>query len=307
MTIAAAAQPVSREVEATVADGTLRGTLLAPAAASKAAAVIVAGSGPTDRNGNSPLGISASTYRMLAEALAERGVATVRYDKRGIGGSAAVAPDANAVTVAAFAGDAAAWIEVARREVGTPCAWLVGHSEGGLMSLVAAQDNASVCGLVLLSAPGRRFGDLLRDQLWSNPANWFLMSDALRAIAALERGEKVDVSGMHEALQRLFYPGVQGYLIDLFSRDPAALAAAETRPMLIVQGGNDIQVKRLDFDALAAAQPKAETLFMLAMNHVLKDVPENDPAANIGSYSNPDLPLAAGLADELATFLTRRR
>jgi pimeloyl-ACP methyl ester carboxylesterase len=198
-------------------------------------------------------------------------------------------------------------VEVARREAGALCAWLVGHSEGGLTSLVAAKDNASVCGLVLVSAPGRRFADLLRDQLWSNPANWFLMPDALRAIAALERGEKVDVSGMHEALQRLFYPGVQDYLVDLFSHDPAALAAAETRPMLIVQGGNDIQVKRADFDALAAAQPAAETLFLPPMNHVLKDVPDNDPAANIGSYSDPGLPLAAGLAEGIAAFVTKPR
>lgn len=307
MTIAAAAQPVSRDVEAAVADGTLRGTLLAPAGAPRASAVIVAGSGPTDRNGNSPLGISASTYRLLAEALAARGVAAVRYDKRGIAGSAAGFANPNDVTVRDFAGDAAAWVEVARRETGVPCAWLIGHSEGGLMSLVAARDNAGVCGLVLIAAPGRRFADVLRDQLWSNPANWFLMPDALRAIAALERGEKVDVSGMHDALQRLFYPEVQGYLIDLFGYDPAALAAAETKPMLLVQGGNDIQVKRADFDALTAAQPKAETLFMLAMNHVLKDVPADDPAANFGSYSNPDLPLAAGLADELSAFLARQR
>ncbi len=302
MTTAAGAGPVSRAVETAVPDGVLRGTLLAPAGDAKAVAVIVAGSGPTDRDGNSPLGISASTYRMLAEALAERGIASIRYDKRGLAGSAEGFGDPNAVTVADFAGDAAAWVETARRETGLPCGWLVGHSEGGLVSLVAARGNAAVCGLVLLAAPGRRFGDLLRDQLWSNPANWFLMPAALAAIAALERGERVDVSGMHEALRGLFYPGVQDYLIDLFGYDPAALVRAGTEPMMIVQGGNDIQVKRADFEALAAARPAA-ALFLPAMNHVLKDVPENDPATNFGSYSNPDLPLAAGLADGVAAFI----
>jgi predicted alpha/beta hydrolase len=124
MTVSSAAQPVSRDVEATVPDGTLRGTWLAPAGAPGAAAVIVAGSGPTDRDGNSPLGISASTYRMLAEALGAQGIATVRYDKRGLGGSANVAPDANAVTVAAFAGDAApGWRSRAARRARSAHGW----------------------------------------------------------------------------------------------------------------------------------------------------------------------------------------
>lgn len=304
---ASAAEPTAREVEAAVPDGPLRGTLLVPAGETRALAVIVPGSGPTDRDGNSPLGISASTYRMLADALAGYGVATLRYDKRGIGASTGTFADPNAITVADIAGDALAMAAAALKETGAGCVWLAGHSEGGLLSLVAAAGRRDICGLVLIAAPGRRLSDILRDQLWSNPANWFLMPDALRAIAALENGERVDVSGFHAALQGLFHPSVQGFLIDLFRHDPAALAAAETKPMLIAQGGRDIQVKLADYEALRAAQPGAQALFLPAMNHVLKDVPENDPAANYASYSNPELPLSEGLAEGIAGFLTRRR
>jgi len=296
-------------VEAEVENGPLRGTLLAPDGAAKAAIVIIPGSGPTDRDGNNPLGVDASYLKMLAEALAARSVASIRIDKRGMFGSRGTFPDPNAVTFDDYAADALAWVAVAKEKAGVDCVWLAGHSEGGLVALVAAQEaGAALCGLVLLAAPGRKMGVVLAEQLRANPANAAILDEALDAIASLERGERVDAAGLDPSLQGLFFsPAIQDFLIDAFARDPAALIADVTLPVLIVQGGADLQVNAADAEALARAQPKAEHVVLPGMNHVLKAVPEGDTAANLAVYGDPSLPLAPGLAEAVANFILRER
>lgn len=297
------------QVEAQVENGPLSGTLLMPAdGAPRAAIVIVPGSGPTDRDGNNPLGITASYLKMLAEALAADGIASIRIDKRGMFASAGTFPDPNAVTIADYAGDALAWVEVAREKTGAGCAWLVGHSEGGLVALAAAQGaGPPLCGLVLVAAPGRPMGVILREQLRANPANAPFLGEALAAIEALERGDRVDVSGLHPAMQAMFAPPVQDFLADAFAHDPAALVARVEIPVLVVQGDADLQVSVGDADALARAQPEARRTIIPGMNHVLKRAPAGDIAANLATYGDPALPLAPGLAEAIADFVTGGR
>jgi pimeloyl-ACP methyl ester carboxylesterase len=269
--------------------------------------VIIPGSGPTDRDGNNPLGVAAAPYRLLAEALAGKGVSTLRVDKRGMFGSKAAVTDANAITIADYAHDMGAWARVVRKHAGVSCVWLLGHSEGGLVALVAAQAPADICGVVLVSAPGRKMSDILREQLRANPANAPVLDDAMTAIEALEEGKRVDVSAMHPALQSLFAPQVQSFLLDMFAKDPAALASKVTKPMLIVSGGRDIQVSEVDARALAAAQAKATLKTIPPMNHVLKDVATDDRAANMATYSDPSLPVNARLVETIAGFVRTQR
>ena len=161
--------------------------------------LIIPGSGPTDRDGNNPLGVKAATYRLLAEGLAERGIGTVRIDKRGMFASAAAVADGNAVTIDDYVADVGAWIGAIRKETGVSCVWLLGHSEGGLVALAAAQKLPDICGLVLVSAAGRPLGDVLRTQLQANPANAPILPQAMAAIESLEAGKHFDVAGMHPA------------------------------------------------------------------------------------------------------------
>ncbi len=296
------------EVEAQVENGPLGGTLAIPDGPVHAAMVIIPGSGPTDRNGDNPLGVNAGYLKMLAPALAGHGIASIRIDKRGLFASRGQFGDANAVTFDDYAGDALAWVEVAKERIEADCAWLAGHSEGGLVALIAAgKGDPSLCGLVLVTTPGRPMDTVLREQLRANPANAPLLDDALAAIDALERGERVDVSGFHPAVQTMFAPAIQGFLIDAFSRDPAALIAGLKLPVLVIDGDEDMQVARADADALSRALPAAERVTIPGMNHVLKQVAKGDPAANLAAYGDPSLPLAPGLADAIGDFVLRRR
>ena len=298
----AAAAPVETFVEAQGPSGLLKGTMLAPGDAAKAPLVlIIPGSGPTDRDGDSPLGVKAASYRLLAEALAGEGVASARIDKRGMFASAG-AGDPNHVTMAAYAQDVHAWAQTLRRQTGAPCIWLLGHSEGGLVALVAAQSPADICGLVLVAASGRPFAETLREQLKANPAAAPFLAQALPAIDKLAAGQHVDTSGMDPALLTLFHPAVQDFMIDEMSYDPGKLLAAYTGPVLVLQGDTDLQVAVTDAQRLAAARPAVKLVLFPGVNHVLKAAPL-DRGANMATYADPSLPLAPGIADTIAAFV----
>lgn len=294
------AQPL--DIAAAGPTGELRGSYFAPAPG-RPVVLIIPGSGPTDRDGNSPLGVRAAPYRLLAEALAIRGIGSVRIDKRGMFGSSSAAADPNDVTIAAYAQDVAAWVDAARQHSGAACIWLLGHSEGGLVALVAGQSNPAICGVIAVSAAGRPLGIILREQLAAQLTGTPLLDPAFAAIARLEAGYRVEPADIPTPLARLFAPAVQGFLIDYMARDPSALAASLAVPLLIVQGDTDIQVRVADAQALAAANLHARLVIARGINHVLKAVPANDRAANIASYGNADLPIDAVVVAAIADFL----
>lgn len=300
----AAAAAAAIPVTAPGPQGPLEGTYLD--AGKKAPVVlIIPGSGPTDRDGNSPLGLIAEPYRLLAEALADKGVSSVRIDKRGMFGSKAAIADPDKVTISDYATDTHNWVTAIRKRTGVPCVWVLGHSEGSLVALVAGQQPQGICGVILVSGAGRKLSDILREQLRANPANAPLLDSAMAALDTLDKGQHVDVTGMNPALLRLFAPQVQDFLIDEIHRDPAKLAASIKLPLLIIQGERDIQVSVADAKALAAAQPRAKLILIPAMNHVLKDVASDDRAANIATYTDPSLPVDSTLVDAIVSFVKR--
>lgn len=295
--------PVSTPVTLPSEPAPLHGTLLTPSAGTRAAALIIAGSGPTDRDGNSGLGVSASSYRLLAEGLAVHGVATVRNDKRGVGESAAALTSEAELVFTDYGDDARAWAAETARLTGQPCAWLIGHSEGALVALTAAAGgDDAVCGLVLLSGAGRPIGAVLREQLATAPEP--LLGQALAILAELEAGRPV--ADVPPQLAALFRPSVQPYMISWLPLDPAALVAAYDGPVMIGQGTTDIQVGLPDAQAMAAARPDARLVVWEGVNHLLKIAPA-DRAANAATYRDPTLPLAPGVVEDVAAFILRER
>lgn len=283
----------------------LAGTFAGEAGSGTPGIVILPGSGPTDRDGNTPMVVQASTYRLLAQELAASGIPSIRIDKRGLFGSAKAIPNPNEVSIDDYAGDALAWAARMREETGANCAWLLGHSEGGLIALAAAVSAPQgLCGVILAASPGRPVGEVLREQVAANLANGPLMDEFDKHVTTLASGKRIE-GPVHPGLAPLFGPQIQTYMISLLTQDPAANIAGLTLPVLILQGTEDLQVTLADGRALAAAQSKAWLVIFTGANHMLKTVEEGDRAANLASYSDPDLPLAKGLTHAIVTFVER--
>lgn len=281
--------------------GALEGTLLSAPDNTAPIVLIVPGSGPTNRDGNSPLGIQAAPYRLLAEGLAAHGVSSLRVDKRGLFGSRAAVPDPNRVTMQDYASDVRLWMGRLSQLDRTRCAWLLGHSEGGLVSLLAAQDGSGLCGVILIATPGRPLGQVLRSQLEQNPANKPLLPSAYNIIESLEQGRSVvDVP---LSLQPLFRTEVQDYIMSGLKLDPQRLVSNLDLPVLIIQGGNDLQVETRDAQALKTAKPEAVLVIIPDANHVLKSIPGGDRDDNLKAYGDPSRPLADGIIEAISSMV----
>ena len=161
--------PVETAVTAEIPSGTLHATRI-DVRPDAPMVLIIAGSGPTDGDGNNPLMGKPASYKMLAVGLAARGISSIRPDKRGIGQSAGAMTNAADLTLYDFADDTRAWVDAELARSGRSCVWLAGHSEGGLLALITAtRDKAGLCGLILLAAPGRPMRDVLDEQFNNLP------------------------------------------------------------------------------------------------------------------------------------------
>ncbi len=280
--------------------GPLQGSLLCPSSpAPWPAVLLISGSGPTDRNGNT-VGLPGpnNSLKLLAEALAQRGIASVRYDKRGVGGSRGALTSEAALRFDMLADDAAQWVRQMRLDHRFSSITVAGHSEGSLLGMLATE-RAKADAYVSLEGPGRSAMTVLHEQLTARaPAALAQQSD--RIMAELSAGRTVD--SVPPELAALFRPSVQPYLISWFKYDPAQELAKLTVPVLIVQGTTDIQVSVQDAHNLSTAVPRAQAVIIDGMNHVLKLVPA-DMTAQVKSYSEPSLPIAPQLVDAVATFV----
>lgn len=297
-----------REVEVECHWGKISATIDAPAEGANTAVLIVAGSGPTDRNGNSAAGLNTYSYKMLGEALAEDGYAVMRYDKRGVGLSSIPAEDVPNLVFEDYIDDARTCVEFLRAE-GFERVVVAGHSEGGLVALVlAAEQECCLDGVVLLCAPGYNMAEILNYQLSQQlvPAYMGLMVKSTNIISSLKAGKMVAQEDIPSELIGLFHPMVQPFLISNMRYEPTELAAQCRVPMLIVSGGRDVQVSLANGKRILEAQPAAEHVVFENMTHVLKDADTSDRVMQVMSiYTNANLALTEALAPSISKFLNK--
>jgi alpha-beta hydrolase superfamily lysophospholipase len=299
-TTAWAGQPRQMPEQLKTATGTLYGTLELPARESSfPVALIVPGSGPIDRDGNEMrLGVHTDCYRLLAAALARNGIASLRYDKRGIAESAQAGQSESKLRLSDYVQDAAAWGRQLRADRRFSTLTIIGHSEGSLIGMLAAHD-IHASGFVSIAGAGERAPVLLRRQLKPRlPPDSYAQAKSI--IASLEHGKTV--AKVPAALQALFRPRVQPYLISWFRYDPRQEISKLAMPVLIVQGKRDLQADVADSRALAKADPAARLVLIPKMNHVLKDVGQSLDD-NMAAYKNPKLPIDPVLVGALDKFI----
>ncbi|TQR17822.1 alpha/beta hydrolase [Psychrobacillus soli] len=289
-----------RLVEVKVEGGAMSGQLEIPSGEGPfPVMVIIAGSGPTDRNGNSiALPGKNNSLKMLAEDLAAEGVATIRYDKRGVGKNASLAGKEEDLRFDQYIDDAAAWVQFAKEDERFSKVGIIGHSEGSLIGMVASQ-KANADAFISIAGAGRPIEQVLLEQLKAQfPAN--LMEESTNILEKLKQGEQVKT--VSSELQSLFRQSVQPYMISWLQYDPAEQLQKLNKPILLVNGNLDIQVPVKDAELLHEAKKDSDLLIVDKMNHILKEAPA-DREGNIATYSNPDLPLATGLIDGIVEFL----
>ena len=290
---------LQRPISLDTGNGELFGSLLLPKSDTPVPVVLIlAGSGPTDRDGNNPDGGRNDSLKRLAWVLAKHNIASVRYDKRGVAASLAATPDERNLSVEAYVNDAVAWGQKLKSDPRFGPLILLGHSEGALIATLAAP-RTDAAALISLSGSARPVDQVIREQLArSLPPPLMLRSNEL--LDSLKAGHTD--ANVPAPLQPIFRPSVQPYLISLFRQDPAKAFAQLKIPALIVQGSNDMQVGVGDAQALKAAKPDAELAVIDGMNHVMRIVPA-DVKRQLASYKDPQLPLAAELGSKLIAFI----
>jgi len=284
-------QPATSEpVELAAGPGTVYGTLLLPSHAKGRVPVVllISGSGPTDRDGNSTmLPGPNNSLKLLAEGLAANGIASLRYDKRGIGASAKAMAAESDIRFDNYVDDAATLCERLRNDKRFSGVVIAGHSEGSLIGMIAAK-RCKAAGFVSIAGVGQPAADVLRTQLKTQlPPELAAKNEAV--LQALEQGKRPESTPPE--LETLYRQSVQPYLISWFKYNPAKEIASLTVPTLLIQGTTDIQVSVDDAKMLAAADPNAKLLMVVGMNHLMKEVAA-DRHSQLSSYSDPTLPLA---------------
>ncbi|PYB85449.1 MULTISPECIES: alpha/beta hydrolase [Pseudomonas] len=295
----AAPTVLQRPIDLDTGQGVLHGSLLLPQQATPPPVVlIIAGSGPTDRDGNNPASGRLDNLKRLALLLAGEHIASVRFDKRGVAASQPATPDERDLSVERYVADVVAWGRALKQDPRFGPLILVGHSEGALIASLAAEQ-AGASAVITLAGSGRPVADVLREQLAQRlpPAQ---LPAGVALIDRLQAGQtSLDVPA---PLRQVFRPSVQPYLITLLHQDPAAAFARLKVPALIVQGRNDIQVEVADAERLKAAKPDAQLALIDGMNHVLRISPR-DMSQQRDSYRNPELPLARELGERIVLFI----
>lgn len=290
--------PVETRIKIDAGELQLGASLLVPPTQNKVPVVlIVAGSGATDRDGNNiKMGLHTDSYKLLADSLARYGIASLRYDKRGVGESKMTVPSGRPRLYDDEVQDAVRCAQYLQKDSRFSILVVAGHSQGALTGLLAI-GNADK--YISLAGIGKRGSESIREQLRNQPP--MVVENANRILDSLVAGH--DVHNVPAYLNSLFAPSQQPYTKSWFRYDPATEISKLKIPSLIIQGTNDFQIPVEDAQRLAAHCPAARLIVIKNMNHLFRII-TGPLQENQQSYSQPGLPLSAELVREVAGFVT---
>ena len=274
--------------------GNIEGTLLVPSKKNAPLVLIIAGSGPTDRDGNSG-SLKNNSLKMLAQGLYDNNIASLRFDKRGVAGS--LSAYKSELRFEDYINDVEQWTKVLKNDSRFSSVIILGHSEGSLIGMIAAQ-KGMVEKYISMAGPGVTMQATLRRQLADQPP--YILSMSLPIIEELEKGKTVD--SVPPLINALFRPSIQPYLISCFKYDPAIEITKVKCPILIIQGTTDIQIPVNEAEILASANSNSQLVIIEGMNHILKEA-EAHRLLNLQTYGDPNLELKQGLIESITMFI----
>ena len=275
----------------------LNGSLYTPSQQSKKLnlVILIAGSGPTDRDGNQ-MGLVNNSLKLLAEALANNGIAVYSYDKRIFAQMASGKLDEASLSFDNFIDDAKAVIQHFKNQKKYNSITVAGHSEGALIGMVAANGNADA--YISIAGAGRPIDEVLLEQIEKQAP--FLKEEVEKNLATLKSGNTFELK--NQMLASLFRASVQPYMISWIKYNPQTEIKKLQIPTLLINGDKDIQVSVQDAQLLQQAKLNAQLHIIQNMNHVFKEI-KGDDAENKAAYTNPDLPISIELSSIITTFI----
>lgn len=275
----------------------LNGSLYTPSQQSKKLnlVILIAGSGPTDRDGNQ-MGLSNNSLKLLAEALANNGIAVYSYDKRIFAQMASGKLDESSLSFDDFIDDAKAVIQHFKNQKKYHSITVAGHSEGALIGMVATNGNADA--YISIAGAGRPIDEVLLEQIEKQAP--FLKEEVQKNLETLKNGTTFELK--NQMLTSLFRASVQPYMISWIKYNPKTEIKKLQIPTLLINGDKDIQVSVQDAQLLQQAKLNAQLHIIQNMNHVFKEI-KGDDAENKAAYTNPDLPISIELSSIITTFI----
>lgn len=260
-------------------------------------AIIIGDSGPTDRNGNQQM-VNNNSLKYLAIGLSENGIATFRYDKRILKQMKDRTLNEESIRFDDFITDAVAAVTYFKKANAFSKVYVIGHSQGSLVGMIAAQAGAD--GFVSLAGAGQEIDGVIVDQLEKQAPG--LRDNARQAFDEM-RSNGI-VTQYSPGLASIFRQSIQPFMLTWMKFDPQVEIEKLDMPVLIVNGGQDLQVQVSEAEKLKSAKPDAEYLIVPYMNHILKRI-EGDDIDNSKSYNEPNRPVMPELIDAITDFIKR--
>lgn len=274
----------------------IKGSLIQPNSGSTTLVILIAGSGPTNRNGNQP-GLSTNCYKYLGQQLAQNGIAFFSYDKRIIAQFINKTLDESKLRFEDMVVDATSVLDYFKSKNSYAKIIIAGHSEGSLIGMLTAQKGATA--YISISGPGRPADQILTEQLTKDQPE--LAGSIQQCIDAMKTTEKWSCETKIENTAAIFRPTVIPYLLSWFQYNPYTEIQKLKIPVLVINGDQDLQVQVKDAELLKKAYPKAQLEIIKDMNHVLKNTPTLEQ--NKEAYTNGTLPVEPKLVTIITQFV----
>lgn len=263
--------------------------------------ILIAGSGPTDRNGNNPQ-MQNNSLKLLSKAITDNGYACLRYDKRGT--AASRLPEGynqKEMSFEYFLDDANAWVDKYANDVRFNKIVIAGHSQGSLIGMVTANKNENVDAFISLAGPGRPIHEVLKKQLAATLS--IEMQGLVNAnLDTLAMGDTLQVAP--EILYSIMHPSIQPFLISWMKYDPSVEIAKLKIPVLLINGSTDVQVSLKELELLSEACPNAKVVKIKKMNHIFKTISSLDMGDQLELYGDPDQAIHKKLMPTIHKFLS---